>query len=297
LDGLTTDGSFGAITARNARLNGNLTVAGTIRSLTLGDALDGTIHAGSIASLTATGTFDADVNVSGIAAFRAAALSGGSWGVAGNVGRMTCGSVSGWQATIGGSVASLKVAQDAGMSLTAGSVRTLSIGGDLSDSTLTLNGSAGALDLASLAVRGGIVGTELNSAGNVGTVAAGSLNASRLYAGVVGLPAGQALPDSAADFSAAAIGSLVLRTARGTASDVGSSVAAASVGRVALGGVQTNNGGLAFGVAARQIGTLRAIDLATGKMLKLSKLTAATPLPSILTAQRFNPQDLVIRLV
>jgi hypothetical protein len=252
-----------------------------------------------LGNVVVTGAFAQDLTVAAVNQFRAGAITGGSWHVSGNIGGVTSGSVSGWNATVGGSLAALKVLHDANMALTAGSAKTMSIGGNLSGSSLTFTqqAAAHAVGLGALAVRGAIVQSVLNAAANIGAVTATSMTGTHVYAGVATLPTGQTLPDRSTDFTGSVIGSVTLRNVHGAASYTDSSIAASRIGRLILGGVQPTNGGTPFGIAADQLSLLQATDAATGKQLKLNKLTAATPLATLLNAQGFNPQDLVIRLV
>src|SRR5207248_8376693 len=98
----------------------------------------------------------------------------------------------------------IKVLHDASLSLTAGAIRSLVIGGNLSNSTLRfLTGAAPrVMALGTLAVTGAISGSVLHSDGNVSSIKAGGLHGSRLYAGVGGLAGQQQLPDAAGQFTA-----------------------------------------------------------------------------------------------
>src|SRR5204862_1285127 len=107
---------------------------------------------------------------------------------------------------------------------------------------------------------GSLTGTTIRSAGNIGTITAASIAGSSIFAGVVqvaGAPV--ALPVAATDFvPGVSIRSVSVRD-RTAASFVGSYLAAASLGKMSLGMVNTANGGVPFGLAALDLASLSAV--------------------------------------
>ena len=121
---------------------------------------------------------------------------------------------------------------------------------------------------------------------------------SQIYAGVVSLPVGQALPAAAADFTAQdIITSLKIGKGKGATTYVNSAIAAAQIRSAALGKVQFSNNGIPFGIAAHNIAALTATDASTGKTFTLKKLTTQTAVTSQLAARGIVPQDFVIKIV
>ena len=102
-------------------------------------------------------------------------------------------------------VSQIQVRLDAVIALTAPSVNSISIGGHLLNSTLSLTApvAAGTADLTNpSSVNRGVFGTTIHSAGNIKNVAVKNLTNSAIYAGLAPLPRGQMLPTSPTDFIA-----------------------------------------------------------------------------------------------
>ena len=113
------------------------------------------------------------------------------------------------------------------------------------------------------------------ASGNVGSVSAQSLSASTIYAGIADSVASNALPAGVGDFaSQATIASVSVK-----ASTAGSNVAAFNLGKLALGQVNTNNGGVPFGLAADKIAAVTG-SLSTGVRFSLKKLTSPADVAS-----------------
>ena len=129
--------------------------------------------------------------------------------------------------------------------------------------TLTLSGAAGwnpAKTLNKARIAGAIAGTHWDIlVGNIGSITAGIIADSAIRAGVdPALPAGGPL-DLAANFSSAPskIGSVTVKgrkgQAKGTPTFMNSIIAAWELGKIKLGVVDTDSGGLAFGLASHTI--------------------------------------------
>jgi hypothetical protein len=183
-----------------------------------------------------------------------------------------------------------------GATLTATSIGKMSVGGTVTGSTLGATDAFNPLlpGLGSLTVKGAISGSRVAATGTIGSLKAGGLLNSEVYAGVVG---SDRFPSVAADFgSEAAIRVLSLKAARGVASFDNSVIAANNLGKIGLGVVDTDNGGVPFGVAADAIASVTALGT-TGQKLKLTRLDDPTGLGERLTATGFTFGDLQIRLV
>ena len=219
------------------------------------------VTAPSISSLIVPGTFAAGVAVgtgTGVPLRTVrvgGALSGGTWTVAGGVNSITAGSTdAAWSATVTGAVNSVAVNGAASGSLTAASVGALRVRGDLTNATVKL--TAAGTDVRSLTVGGSITGSTIAAAGSVGAVRARAMLDSTLTAGVASTVTG--LPTSAADFATtASIASFTLTgLPANAASFAGSDVAAATLGRVAVRNVTTANNGTPFGFAADTLASI-----------------------------------------
>ncbi len=227
-------------------------VSGTpIKSLKLGqwldtDATDDTITADSLAALTTTGDFQADLTLNGGAAALTlgsakigGALTQSAWDISGATGAITLtGSAGGWQGAFG-AVKSLTAKANLAVAMTAYSLGTLSVTGNLQDSILnfTMAPVAGNLRLAALGtmtVKGSAVDTVLRSDGNVGSITVGTAEGSTFFAGVSDLVAMR--PSDLADFTSdATIGKFTVKGILGQAVAFSDSILAARrLGTVAI---------------------------------------------------------------
>jgi hypothetical protein len=253
----------------------------------------------------------ADVRLSSIAATGTSPLTRLNVRTAGGNGAVDLGgaTVAGPLATFGGKGVDLVGAVDvagrlnstsfrniSGATLTATSIGKMNVGGTVVSSTLSATDAFNPLlpGLASLVVKGAISGSRVSATGTIGSLTAGSLLNSEVYAGVVGA---DRFPSVAADFaSEAAIQKLNLKGARGVASFDNSVIAANNLGKISLGVVDTDNGGVPFGVAADAIASIAALGT-TGQKLRLTQLDDPTGLGARLTATGFTFGDFQIRLV
>ena len=282
---ITVGGAHSSISIGNA-IDSDLTAAGMIRQLRLGSwgRLTGesdVITAPAIGTLQTSGDFAGDLRVTGAAGPRSlnsvrvrGAVRGGAWTVGGAVGSLALGRTeSPWAATFAGPVSSVRVASDLAGAITAGSVRSVraaSVTG--ANITLTQPPAPGATSLGSLNAAGAISDTRIRSSGNIGTITAASVVNSSIFAGVVetaGEPV--ALPNSPTAFNpGVSIRGVNVRN-RAAPSFVASYIAAASLGRMNLGMVNTNNGGVPFGVAALDIASISVTD-ADGTPIRAARL-------------------------
>jgi hypothetical protein len=115
-----------------------------------------------------------------------------------------------------------------------------------------------AVELTKFWVAGLLRDARIQTAGSLVSVTVGALEGAKLFAGVNG----DAFPDDAVDFNEFSIGSVTVKGTTGLqgSSFVGSSLAAASIGNVKLRDVDGDNGGEAFGLAAKRIGSVRIGD-------------------------------------
>ena len=215
------------------------------------------IAAPAITRLMVGGNFGGSIHLSGTGldlrnALVKGALSSGNWIIAGSIGQLNAASVaSGWSAAVAGSISAMKVHGNFAGNLTASSIKTLQIGGDLTGSIIRLTGGT-ATDLQSLVVGGSISGSQVRATGSILTIKAAGLANSNIFAGVNQFTT--ALPTSAGDFTAnSSIRTVVVTGQKQVFAVQGSNVAAATLGNVTFGAVNTNNSGVQFGLAAHQL--------------------------------------------
>jgi cyclophilin family peptidyl-prolyl cis-trans isomerase len=286
-DGATLNlGGANASVTILAATDTDLTAAGAVRTLRVGswtgtDADRDVITAPAIRTLQSGGDFTGDLALTGAPGTRVlnsvkvlGAVPSGTWSTTGAVGSVSVGSTGAAWSGAFGQVNSFKVTGDLSGTLTAGSVRSVRAGSVTSAViALTQGPGTGLTNLGSLNSAGAISGTSIRSAGNIGSITAASMTGSSIFAGVeepAGLPV--ALPDAATDFvPGVSIRALNVRN-RTAASFSGSYVAAASLGRMNLGVVNTANGGVPFGLAALDLASLTAVDGA-GAPIRARRLT------------------------
>jgi hypothetical protein len=181
--------------------------------------------------------------------------------------------------------------------VTTGSMKSINIRGSLANSTINLttplnNGT----NLNSLIVGGAISGTTINSGNSLGTINAGRMENSAIYAGLVANPSA-ALPTLSADFrNTSQIKTIILHRGA-SASFVNSDIAAYFIGSANLAGVDQANGGTPFGLASHQITSAAIVDQGSGKAVHVSKPATTTTFQSALTAKGITPGDLEVRIV
>lgn len=211
---------------------------------------------------TTLGRFEADVNLTGIGAPKGVALAKistlkharGNWNVGGAITSMS----------IGGSLSG---------DLSARSIGTANVKGDLDDANWTLSQAVDARlkAISSLVVGGKISLTSIRATGNVGGVTTGAIVDSLLFAGVKS--AVSAIPSGLDDFEnpSAAIASLTVKGQSIAPSFVRSSVAAGTLAKVSLKLVEPENAGIPMGFAAHLIGSFTRSGAATLVKLTIVK--------------------------
>jgi hypothetical protein len=183
-----------------------------------------------------------------------------------------------------------------GATVSAPSIGKLAVAGAITNSTLALSDpfSAALQSLGKLAVRGAITDSRIDSGGTIGSIKAARVVNSGVYAGIVS--ADRFPADATAFANDASILRLSLKSAAGTSAFDNSVVAGRHLGKIALGVVDTDNGGTPFGLLADTIASVAATG-PTGQKLKLSKLDDPAVLSAALPGTGFTFGDLQIRLV
>jgi hypothetical protein len=223
------------------------------------------ITAPSVKLLQTKGDFGASITVGTNAASTATVLNAvrigggitsGVWTVNGSTGTIVAGSTTvSWLGNFSQGITTLQVNGNASGNISAGAIRTLSVRDNFSNAAITLT-NAGTLkspDLRTLSVGGTFSGTTLRSAGDINSIHLGALSNSDIFAGVS--PGVEGLPTSAADFTTdAEIVSFAVTGIRGVTYAVeDSNIAAATLGKVLVEKVNGNNGNLPFGFSTESL--------------------------------------------
>lgn len=247
---ISDSGSLARITAPTTQLQGDLQIGGSVNTVRFAGASGGhtlSIGAGRVASLNLGQVSDLSINSSAA------------------IGTLQASS---WSSTSG----------------PAPTIAAPSIGHLLDRGDFTADVSAGTI--TSINVAGTITGAQIRATGNITSLTAAALVNSDVFAGVDSTL--NALPSTAAAFVASSKINSVTMTGRGQTYAVqNSNVAAASLGRITFGAVNTNNGGVQFGLAAHDLASFsRRID---GKLITWTRARST----SLLTPEG----DLVVRLL
>ena len=262
---ITTGGAFNSINAPSTNLTGTVSMPGGARQVSLQSANNGSITVG-----------------------------------AGQPVRLALGQSNNETISSAAPIAALQVRLDLGAAVTAPSIRMLSVGGSLHDSTFMLTApfAPGAFDLVALSAARGMVDVTVRSSGSINSIAAMDIIDSTIYAGIGPLAPGQQLPAAASDLVAPATIRAVRVGRKTNLPSFSNSVIAAGVeGNLDLGTIQMANGGRAFGPAAHSISVLLGTDLTTRRSFRLSGITSSPVAAAALAAKGINPQDFVVRIV
>ena len=266
--------SLNSIVAPTASLIGNLTVAGGIKRVMLGSA--------AAATMTVGGS---------LSSFHATTITNASLAVTGSIASLVAGTWTSDQAISAASINSIKIGGNAQFNLTAGTLHSMQIHGNLTDSTVMLSG-AGALDLASLSAAT-IQNSQIDTTGNIGTISALALDDSQICAGTGADGAVPFPPVSTAFPANASIKNINLRMSKGGFADVGSAIAASQIQNLSLGNIQFNNGGTPFGVQALSIKQMSGRNPSVRPFV-FKNLTSAATVAADFSAKNIAPQDFTI---
>ncbi|HET6249755.1 MAG TPA: fibronectin type III domain-containing protein, partial [Tepidisphaeraceae bacterium] len=274
---ITIDASLNAINAPTTALVGPLSVTGSINRLSLGSVNGSTVNVGG-----GVGTLKIP-SVTGLALTSAGAIK--------NINATTWMSS---QPINAPSIGTITINGTAQLDLATAAVRAIHVKGVLQNSTFALSGG-GIQDLAMLSA-GAISNTDIDAAGNLGSITAGALDNSQILAGT-GISAATAFPPVSAFPAAATIAAVHLKKIKGAMSMVNSSIAASRINTLALANVQFSNNGVSFGVEANAIASLSSVNSANGKPFTLTKLTSADVVTTELSAKGVSAQDFKIDIV
>jgi hypothetical protein len=174
---------------------------------------------------------------------------------------------------------------------------SVNVRGNISSSTLNLTTPLTmGKSLTTMNVGGAISGTMINAGGNVGSINAGSMSDSVVYAGLVASPS-DAFPSVTTDFRNTATIYAVTLKKSASASFSNSVIAGYNINSVNLGTVSQTNGGNAFGVAAHDVKSVTIKDLGTGKVVHAANPPTTTTFDNALVSKGVTPGDFEVRIV
>jgi hypothetical protein len=280
-------GSLNGLLAPGVVVSGNITTGNGVHELQLGGASGGSINIGSgrVGSIVVKVGSVSDENLN--AGIPIVSLTASQWVNTPDEG-MTI---------VAPQIGSVSIAHDFSAEVTTGSMKTISIHGSLSNSTINLTTPlTGGTNLNSLVVGGAISGTTINSGNSLGSIVAAQITDSQIYAGLVANPSAP-LPTLSADFrNTSQIKSITLHRGA-SASFANSEIAAYIIGTANLGGVNQANGGTPFGMSAHQITSVMIVDQASGKTVHVAKPPTTNTFQSALTAKGITPADFQVIIV
>ena len=182
-------------------------------------------------------------------------------------------------------------------SISGALITSLTVGGNVTGSTITLGQPfiQRHSDLGKLTVGGTVSGSTINAAGSIGPVAVGALSNASIDAGVT-LPGGVGnnggLPTALSEFTSDATLSSVKAN-----STAGTDIAAFTVGKVALGSVQTNNNSVPFGVAGATIAQVTGTASLNGRKFNFKRLINEATVAVDLAKLGITGRDFTITIV
>jgi len=282
VSGITTD-ALKSINGPGVTLTGGLTSSGSIGAISLDSATGGTINGVSIGKFTVKGEFSDNLVLSGTSAdlntFKAGSITGGTWTVGGSANSISAASAATWSPTFGGAMKTVTIAGDANVVISAMSIGTFTVKGALNNSQIRLTGTGN--DLNKLAIGGALSGSVINSAGSIGAITAAALINGEIYAGIASLSNGLALPSTVVDFaSMSSIKSVRVKAGASGTTFSNSDIAAANLGVLSLGTLQTTGNANVTGIVGETIASLTAT---TNKKFVLKKLNATSDIAALLS--------------
>jgi peptidyl-prolyl cis-trans isomerase A (cyclophilin A) len=300
--GLTTQGPIRTLATKGLDVAGNVTIGGTARLVQLGRLFNGTLTIGGTpadavpVSIDIARGEDASITSgSDVRAFKA-----GEFSASGGNGEITAPSLLALSAkgpfaedvTVSGPVGSLKFASGYQGDISVGSVRTITVRGDMTnanvDTSAAFDANPRVRSLGSLKVSGAMNNVRVRSSGNVGSITGGSTTGSTYFAAIQGSP--NQLPTDAGRFNDPA----TIATMRfGTFADT--LVSASALGRLNVGTVTVANGGNAFGVAANTI-TLLSGRTDGGQRFTLRNVDTQADADQQIAASGATLTDFAVRL-
>jgi cyclophilin family peptidyl-prolyl cis-trans isomerase len=266
------------------------------------DGLDDTITAASINALTIAGEFADNLVLSGTGvglqtAKVGGALTGGAWAITGAVTTLSAKSAAAtWSLTSMDAVTSAEFHGNLGGSISATTIGTITVAGDMLSSSITSTAPApGGYQINKITVRGSISSSTIIANGNMGFIRAGSMTGSQIYAGIDSTTTtSNLLPAAETNFPQTSS----IKSIQVAHTFSNSLIAATALPSLHLGTIQTNNNGSADGVAAESIDSLVGA-LSSGGHLELDKerLKSMAILNAFLTKKQIALHDFNIDIL
>jgi peptidyl-prolyl cis-trans isomerase A (cyclophilin A) len=222
------------------------------------------IYAYYLSQLDVTGTFADDLDLTNKGYDVQNATVGepsGAWNLSGSLLQANLQTpASTWALTTGGIIQQLNVKGTLSNVIQAAAVSSVKVVGDTNGAVIQTDATYNKrfLQVGRISVTGAMTNSVIFSAGNIGTISAGSMSGSRIYAGVA-LATAQAgtLPTDLTDFTDNARITSV-SVGNGASSFSESQINAETIGSLRLGGISDDSSGASEGIAAHTITSLSA---------------------------------------
>jgi cyclophilin family peptidyl-prolyl cis-trans isomerase len=291
--GLTQSTKAGILTVVGTPSSVSINATGTSAASTITITGRGGNGLVNLAGLSSTGAFKT-INAT------TTSLAGTST-IAGSVGTLSLNNLTGslsaaaiGKVAVKGALAGSLTASSVGKTTTGSLAGSWAVSGSAgSISTTSVSGFTGSLgSLPKLIVKGSVSNSTIRTTGNISILQAGGLADTDFYAGISSSVAAGTLPTAADLAGSSAISSVKI----GKSGYVGSILAAADLGKIALGFVSLTNNSTPFGLATEQITALTAtIDLKT--KLNLKNVTTQAQVTTALTKAGITPEDFNIAII
>jgi len=284
--------------ASSANIFGSVSVNGNLSEGSFASLTGDRFQAGSISKLTVKGAVDTDLTASRLSNTSVGDVTGGTWTVAGKGGKLTVNSISDDSALVfANDVTDLQVKGDLNGDVQARTFKNINVRGGLNVAVINATRTVAerGKGIEKLTVKGAVNLSAIVASGNVGKIQVGSMSQSTIFAGVTAQELGTFLPASPLDFVAIAkIDSITVKN-RGV-NYVSSGIAAASLGKIKLGTVLTDNSGVPFGVSTDRISQIEGTT-AAGQKFKFKNLNDPTAATATIAASGVNFGDAQITLL
>ncbi len=228
-------------------------------------------------------------------------LTGGSWDVRGNLSSIvvTKNVSPTWSLNLEGTannngiLNSFSIRGNASGSITAQRINSIVISGNMANLDITTYQATtttlpGFRSIAGLTVTGDIISSDIIATGSIGNITARSISGSLITAGLnVGAPNQPTSASQSFISTAVTIGAITLRGGTGITAFASTTITAYKITSLTAPTLNTDNGGVPFGLFARTISTINI----TSPLLRLSNLTAP------LANERPLGGDFILRIV
>jgi len=296
---ITDDSSIGSIEAPTALLRGNINIAGNVGRIDLDTATDDTITVGAAGSNAplALNVVRAD-GLTLNSSQPVAVVNAGQWissdGTAAAINAPSVGAIH----TQVSFSANLNVTRGLGAfdaSQVISGTWTIGQGiGSISlrhNATFTIN----AASLGRLTMGGALIGSTIETKGNIGSIAAtGMLNTTVIAGILIPAPGSLLSPPSVV---AAQIGNVSIHKTSVGASFTNTFFEAKNIRSADLGTIQMANNGTPFGIATSQLIRLSGQDSLTHKVFSIANPTSSASVSALLAQKGITPQDFAVEFI